>query len=136
MNGKRTRARNGYLVGPQETCFIFNIMGRCLIYSRGTNSIIGPNISLFTSNTTHNRADRGKLSDKTTSMVAKSEKNLFCTSCVYYFPHNIVMSNSVSPDSLSSNVFHPIEIKIPLIATQRRHLPREGKKSHVCGKKG
>ena len=34
------------------------------------------------------------------------------------------------------SLFHPIEIKIPLIATQRRHLPREGKKSHVCGKKG
>ena len=71
LNGKRTRARNGYLVGPQETCFIFNIMGRCLIYRRGTNSIIGPNISLFTSNTTHNRADRGKLLEKQHAGLAK-----------------------------------------------------------------
>ena len=64
-------------------------------------------------------------------------KNLFCTLCVYFSPTTyVVVSNSVSPDSLSSNIFHPIEIEIPLIATQRRHLPREGKKSHVCGKKG
>ena len=64
-------------------------------------------------------------------------KNLFCTLCVYFSPTTyVVVSNSVSPDSLSSNIFHPIEIEIPLIAIQRRHLPREGKKSHVCGKKG